>query len=184
MNMLAIDEKESMKCSTPQCSDLKPDCFKCHFNYSCVYGTQQNTTCIVLNDSNCLDYDKPFTKTYHCSFCYQLPPDLYQCRPQFPCQLNTRIKTMCTVRDDVLCLGHRKFYKFTRCEYQSGYKWSTALMLSITLGGFGVDRFYLGNWQEGIGKLFSFGGLGIWTLIDVILIATGYLKPNDGSIYV
>lgn len=130
------------------------------------------------------DYDKPFTKTYHCSFCYQLPPDLYQCRPQIPCQLNTRIKTMCTVRDDVLCLGHRKFYKFTRCEYQSGYKWSTALMLSITLGGFGVDRFYLGNWQEGIGKLFSFGGLGIWTLIDVILIATGYLKPNDGSIYV
>lgn len=58
-------------------------------------------------------------------------------------------------------------------------KWSTALLLSITLGGFGVDRFYLGNWQEGVGKLFSFGGLGVWTLLDVILIATGYLKPGD-----
>lgn len=58
------------------------------------------------------------------------------------------------------------------------------LFFSVTVGGFGVDRFYLGNWQEGIGKLFSFGGLGIWTLIDVILIATGYLKPSDGSIYV
>lgn len=52
---------------------------------------------------------------------------------------------------------------------------------SITLGGFGVDRFYLGNWQEGFGKLFSFGGLGFWTLIDVILIWVGYLKPLDGN---
>lgn len=60
---------------------------------------------------------------------------------------------------------------------------SNVLFYSITLGGFGSDRFYLGNWQEGIGKLFSFGGLGIWTLIDVILIFTGYLKPHDGSVY-
>lgn len=55
---------------------------------------------------------------------------------------------------------------------------------SITLGGFGIDRFYLGSWAEGIGKLFSFGGLGVWTLIDVILIAAGYLKPADGSVYI
>lgn len=51
-------------------------------------------------------------------------------------------------------------------------------------GGFGVDRFYLGMWQEGIGKLFSFGGLGVWTLVDVILIATGYLGPADHSLYI
>lgn len=57
------------------------------------------------------------------------------------------------------------------------------MLLSITLGGFGVDRFYLGHWKEGIGKLFSFGGLGVWTLIDVILIALGYVTPSDGSLY-
>ena len=34
-------------------------------------------------------------------------------------------------------------------------------------------RFYLGHWQEGIGKLFSFGGLGVWTLVDVVLVAIG-----------
>lgn len=55
---------------------------------------------------------------------------------------------------------------------------------SIVFGGFGVDRFYLGMWQEGIGKLFSFGGLGVWTLVDVILIATGYLGPADHSLYI
>lgn len=45
-------------------------------------------------------------------------------------------------------------------------------------------RFYLGHWQEGIGKLFSFGGLGVWTLIDVMLISMRYLGPADGSLYV
>ena len=52
------------------------------------------------------------------------------------------------------------------------------------MGGFGFDRFYLGYWQEGLGKLFSFGGFGVWTLVDIILIATGYLKPVDGSQYI
>lgn len=55
---------------------------------------------------------------------------------------------------------------------------------SITLGGFGADRFYLGQWREGLGKLFSFGGLGIWTLIDVLLIGAGYVGPADGSLYI
>ena len=45
-------------------------------------------------------------------------------------------------------------------------------------------RFYLGHWQEGIGKLFSFGGLGVWTVVDVLLIAIRYLGPADGSFYV
>jgi hypothetical protein len=38
--------------------------------------------------------------------------------------------------------------------------------------------------QEGLGKLFSFGGLGVWTLIDVILIYVGYVGPDNGSIYI
>ncbi len=55
---------------------------------------------------------------------------------------------------------------------------------SITLGGFGADRFYLGHWQEGIGKLFSFGGLGVWTLVDVVMVAIRYVGPSDGSLFI
>ena len=51
-------------------------------------------------------------------------------------------------------------------------KWLTALLLSILIGSLGVDRFYLGHGGLGILKLITFGGLGIWWLIDLILIAT------------
>lgn len=59
-----------------------------------------------------------------------------------------------------------------------------SLSFSITLGGFGADRFYLGHWEEGLGKFFSFGGLGVWTLVDIVLVGIGYITPADGSLYI
>ena len=58
-----------------------------------------------------------------------------------------------------------------------------ALVLSIFLGELGIDRFNLGYIGTGILKLITCGGFGIWWLIDLIMIATGKLKPKDGSEY-
>ena len=58
--------------------------------------------------------------------------------------------------------------------------WLAALLLSIFLGTFGVDRFYLGHIGLGIAKLVTFGGCGIWWLVDVILIATGAVRDSMG----
>jgi hypothetical protein len=60
-------------------------------------------------------------------------------------------------------------------------EWLPALLLSIFLGYLGVDRFYLGHVGLGIAKLLTFGGCGIWYLIDVILIATNSLRDSQGQ---
>ena len=56
-----------------------------------------------------------------------------------------------------------------------------ALLLSIFLGELGIDRFYLGYIGLGILKLLTGGGLGIWWLVDLILIANGKMKTKDGQ---
>ena len=56
-----------------------------------------------------------------------------------------------------------------------------AMILAWFLGVFGVDRFYLGYTGIGLAKLFTFGGLGIWALIDFILIALRRVPDREGK---
>ena len=54
------------------------------------------------------------------------------------------------------------------------------LLLCAFLGGFGVHRFYTGHTAIGIVQLLTFGGCGIWALIDLIMIATDSYKDSEG----
>ncbi|XP_030044455.1 TM2 domain-containing protein 3 isoform X1 [Microcaecilia unicolor] len=174
------------------CDRLPPECVMCSENYSCIYGKPTFLECRVREHIHCVDKEnhkqESFTINTTCQFCWQLPPSEYECSSSTNCTTvscpRQRYKASCKVRDHIHCLGNRTFSKMLYCNWTGGYKWSTALALSITLGGFGADRFYLGQWREGLGKLFSFGGLGIWTLIDVLLIGVGYVGPADGSLYI
>ncbi len=54
----------------------------------------------------------------------------------------------------------------------------TALIISIFLGAYGVDRFYIGDTGMGVGKLLTCGGLGIWTIIDWFNIQKATREKN------
>jgi len=56
--------------------------------------------------------------------------------------------------------------------------WTLTLIMSIFFGSLGVDRFIMGHVGLGILKLITFGGCGIWWLVDLILIATKH--PFEG----
>ncbi len=54
-----------------------------------------------------------------------------------------------------------------------------ALVLATLLGVFGAHRFYAGKPGTGLLMLLTLGGVGIWWLYDVILIAAGSFRDGQ-----
>lgn len=55
---------------------------------------------------------------------------------------------------------------------------ASALVLSILLGGFGIDRIYIGQTFLGVLKLVTVGGFGIWYFIDWFFIMGATRNAN------
>lgn len=56
-----------------------------------------------------------------------------------------------------------------------------AFLLCFFLGMFGAHRFYVGKIGTAILQILTLGGLGIWVLIDLIMIIVGAFTDKDGN---
>lgn len=79
------------------------------------------------------------------------------------------------VRDRLMQLDDTRFSNLQMLQFKDP---TTALIISILIGGLGIDRFYIGDTGMGIGKLLTCGGFGVWTIIDWFLIMGATREKN------
>lgn len=131
--------------------------------------------------------------------CSQLQMGQYRCdKPKIDnekqnainCTSERKVKVACYPAENVVCDDRTfngediGFYAEIPCRYVTSYHYKVAVLLSIFLGMFGIDRFYLGYISIGLLKFCTFGFMLIGYLIDMILIITQTLGPIDGSEYI
>ncbi|TKR67358.1 hypothetical protein L596_023522 [Steinernema carpocapsae] len=132
---------------------------------------------------------KPCTELFYGQyFCFDPEIDSETQQPT-TCKPDNSITVRCIVAPGVICSGmhteSREFHKHVEngCIFSSGTSHTTAMVLSIFLGMFGIDRFYLGYYAIGLFKMLTFGCLLLLYVVDVILIALQLLGPADGTGY-
>ena len=92
-----------------------------------------------------------------------------------------------TLKGDKLNLKEKAALKivtskgFQKKASSEGKSQIIAAVLCFLVGYIGIHRFYLGYTTIGLIQLLTFGGFGIWALIDLIRIITGDLKPMGGD---
>lgn len=97
-----------------------------------------------------------------------------------------RTRVHCSVLQGIECWGDRTFlsHHTEPCIKYNGHYFVTTLIYSVLLGFLGMDRFCLGWTGTAVGKLLTLGGVGIWWVVDIVLLATGDLRPADESNWV
>lgn len=76
--------------------------------------------------------------------------------------------------------ANNKSYKPT--DELSDKEFLPTLLLCLFVGMLGVHRFYVGKIGTGVAMIFTLGGLGIWVLVDFILICIGSFRDIEGRV--
>lgn len=79
------------------------------------------------------------------------------------------------IRERLLSMDDSKWSMVQTLQFKDP---TTALIISLLGGGFGIDRFFIGDTGLGVGKLLTCGGLGIWAIVDWFLIMGATREKN------
>ena len=79
------------------------------------------------------------------------------------------------IRERLLAADESKTGMLHAVQYKDP---TTALILSLLIGPYGIDRFYIGDTGIGVAKLLTCGGLWIWAIIDWFLIMDATRQKN------
>lgn len=71
-------------------------------------------------------------------------------------------------------------YEVDRRPPVSPHSRAVTLAFAVTFGVFGAHRFYTGKVGTGALQAVTLGGLGIWAMYDMILVATGNFRDAQG----
>jgi TM2 domain-containing membrane protein YozV/uncharacterized Zn finger protein (UPF0148 family) len=94
--------------------------------------------------------------------------------------LNSQIKSLISAQNNLTRVFDVKKSDDQYKIFASSKSWSIAMILAIIFGYFGFHRFYSGHWKIGIVQLLTLGGVGIWWIIDIFMIATNRYKDSRG----
>ncbi len=82
---------------------------------------------------------------------------------------------LASVRERLLQLDDSRWASVQMLQFKEP---TTALIISILIGSFGIDRFYIGDTGLGVAKLLTCGGLYVWTIVDWFLIMGATREKN------
>ena len=84
-------------------------------------------------------------------------------------------ENLLSIREKLIECDDEKWAKITCLQFQNP---TVAIFLSLFGGICGIDRFYIGDTGIAIAKFLTFGGLIIWTSIDMFFIASATRESN------
>lgn len=136
----------------------------CKTDKTCVAGVSEWRG---VERSECLQVEE-VDKKFNCRYCYQTLDESHVCRIRRSCNAYRYNEhwveavrmwketcyycppcfvEVCHVKEEVICMGPRAFVKKVPCNWTSGHRWSTTMILSVTLG----ERTLSGRGKEAFG---------------------------------
>ncbi|KAG9395559.1 TM2 domain containing protein [Carpediemonas membranifera] len=171
-------------CLAISCSDVPA--YELHCDWSStelcvVYGQEySDLSCTAPSTIDC-DGARTFLVNYTCQYCWQVNEAV--CDDPTSCSfVGEGVETSCTVPETVFCNGTRTFSKMVPCLVESSKSWLVCVTLSVIAGSWGLDRLYLGHFWLFLAKLLTMGGWGLWSFVDLALIAFDIVRP-EGEIW-